>query len=1309
MTNGRVATGVGCILSLVAWCVFAGSNPARVGSDRSDGANIPSGGGGNIPGRTIRDNSQGCGACHGSASYGGNPAPTVTISGPNTLAAGNTGAYTIKTVSPSTDPQSKFTGIDVASSNFAGLTTSDVNAQLVGNEITHKAPAKALSDATATGYSFSYQMPAGLAPGSARTLYGASAVGFGFGWNFSPNFNVVVPLGASGPSSVIVTANSSSSITLSWSGGTAAAYQINYQTGSYPLLTSDGYKKTVLGANVKEITGLSPLTTYYFKVWGMSELPAGSDPGTTLFSSNNAQVSGTTQDVPVNTFPFIRTGEMATARFGHTSTLLPTGKVLIAGGQNATTPYQSAELYDPATGTFTSTGSMSLARSGHTATVLLNGKVLITGGHASSTQAELYDPYTGTFSNTGTMSAARTGHTATLLTNGKVLVAGGTASVLTADLYDPSNGTFTPTLNMSTARFNHTATLLTNGKVLLAGGSATAGGTALATAEVFNPSGSTFTATTNNLTNARKYHTATALTSGNSGLVSLIGGTDTAGNSLNSTETYDTSSNSFTASTAGPYAAARHQSTLLPIGIVLTTGGRATNGNALDNVAADYNNLHLSEPRFGHTATVLASGRILIAGGSDTSGNPLASAEVYDTNLNVLNYPISVPGNFFNIADMSVPRYSHTATLLPNGKVLVAGGYSDTNVNGDGCSYEYDTAEVYDGSFTATTNSMSKHRAEHTATLLPNGKVLIAGGFWDCNSEHLKSADLYDPATNAFTPTGDMGTGRMRHTATLLANGKVLIAGGNIISGSTKTAELYDPSTGVFTATGSMVTARYGHTATLLPNGKVLIAGGIDDTSTIASTYTAELYDPNSGTFTASNATTYYKTARDSHIATLLPNGKVLVAEGENYANNTYSSIFSALLYDPPTDDYQLVGCCNPQNNGGRIGATSTLLPDGRVLIIGGLNENGRLTTAEVYDPAMDMSLPVADHDTANSSTLLAARQSHTATLLPDGTVLITGGISTGGTKLKSAEFFRLARSATVFGTPQPSVTSAPAASYLPAALTFSGTGFRGDSEASSGGGNNSAADVPLLRLQRADNDQMIFVRPSSRTATAFTSTILSGLADGYYRASIVSKGVPSTETLLSIRSESLVAPGSFSATGTSNTSISVTWAAVNGASTYEVFRSSDHLNYTSRGVTASLALSDGATSGTAYLYKVHAIDALGGIGPDTAPDIATAMTFTDDPIVAGTTPVKAAHITELRTAINAVRVLAGIGTTTFTDTLTPLSTKVRATHVSELRTALSAAFTAMSLTPISYTDPTLSTAIKVKGAHLTELRNAVK
>ena len=295
------------------------------------------------------------------------------------------------------------------------------------------------------------------------------------------------------------------------------------------------------------------------------------------------------------------------------------------------------------------------------------------------------------------------------------------------------------------------------------------------------------------------------------------------------------------------------------------------------------------EDRFQDTATLLSDGKVLVAGGVHATKDPqgvLASAELYD--------PSS--GSWTATGNMPTPRQFHTATLLPDGKVLVAGGTGSNNVTGSNSALA--SAELYDprsGSWTATGNMVTP-RMFQTATLLPDGMVLVAGGTADPGGDTggggppLASAELYDPNSGSWTATGNMVTPRTDFTATLLPDGKVLVAGGLHSGVLAAAAELYDPGNGSWTATASMVTPRADFTATLLPDGKVLVAGGSGSNGPLAS---AELYDPGSRSWTATGD--MVTPPRQSHTATLLPDGKVLVAGG--FA--TEPPVLAAELYDP--------------------------------------------------------------------------------------------------------------------------------------------------------------------------------------------------------------------------------------------------------------------------------------------------------------------------------------------------------------------------------------------------------------------------
>ena len=279
------------------------------------------------------------------------------------------------------------------------------------------------------------------------------------------------------------------------------------------------------------------------------------------------------------------------------------------------------------------------------------------------------------------------------------------------------------------------------------------------------------------------------------------------------------------------------------------------------------------------------------------------------------------------------------------------------------------------------TGDMGTDRVAHTATLLANGKVLITGGF-NAN-EVLATSELYDPATGTFTPAGNMTTPRFAHTATLLQNGKVLIAGGSPSLGDLSggdnsddlsTAELFDPVTGTFTATGGMSERRSEHAAALLANGKVLVAGGTAGN-------VAELYDPATGTFTPTVGQLTVG-GRWACTATLLSDGTVLIAGGRD-DENVWDGfpLNSAELFDPATGTFTATGAMTEF----RYNHTATLLNNGKVLLTGGFNGQP-VANAELFDPATGSFSATGSMGTP--------RAQHTATSLNNGTVLVAGGFS---------------------------------------------------------------------------------------------------------------------------------------------------------------------------------------------------------------------------------------------------------------------------------------------------------------------------
>jgi WD40 repeat protein len=366
----------------------------------------------------------------------------------------------------------------------------------------------------------------------------------------------------------------------------------------------------------------------------------------------------------------------------------------------------------------------------------------------------------------------------------------------------------------------------------------------------------------------------------------------------------------------------------------------------------------------GVVALVVCVASLVLAGGlatpksspTKTAARPTATGH----HSLVATAQTPVRGQFSPTGSMSVSRHDQTATLLSDGQVLIAGGQGN-----DGSLLA--SAELYDpksGTFSPT-GSMIVSRYGQTATLLSDGRVLIAGGF----GGHAL-AELYDPRSGKFSPTGPMTIGRQGHTATLLSDGRVLVAGGLdcpiAVCTNLASAEVYDPNSGTFSPTASMSVFRYGQTATLRSDGRVLIAGGQGNGNVIIGF--AELYDPKSGTFspTGSMIVSGY-----GQTATLLSDGRVLIAGGD-----ADGYLASTELYDPRSGKFSPTGSMGVS----RYGQTATLLSDGRVLIAG-----GRDASAEVYDPKSGTFSP--------TGSMGVSRVGQTATLLSDGRVLIAGGV----------------------------------------------------------------------------------------------------------------------------------------------------------------------------------------------------------------------------------------------------------------------------------------------------------------------------
>ena len=345
-----------------------------------------------------------------------------------------------------------------------------------------------------------------------------------------------------------------------------------------------------------------------------------------------------------------------------------------------------------------------------------------------------------------------------------------------------------------------------------------------------------------------------------------------------------------------------------------------------------------------HTATLLFDGRVLIVGGETStvhpdgsvSNEPIASTETYDP----------ATRKFRRVAPMLEPRVDHTATLLADGRVLVAGGASQERPPGcdGGCDFSLATTELFDPATNAWTagGNLNVARSSAAATLLPDGRVLLAGGYDHGGGRSLASSELFDPATGIWKRTGDLrdpGAASAWAATILLFDGSVVAIGGPDGRGGTLPSERYHQATGMWTVSGAMPAALSG-TATRLLDGRVLVSGNPGDPPAGSS---AAIFDPTTDLWTATGA---LATPRTGQATTILPDGRVLTVGGYDMSAN--GGLSTTELFDPASGTWS----AGRSLSSGRSNATATLVEGGSVLLVGGNGDAMAMVAAvELWTP----------------------------------------------------------------------------------------------------------------------------------------------------------------------------------------------------------------------------------------------------------------------------------------------------------------------------------------------------------------------
>lgn len=636
--------------------------------------------------------------------------------------------------------------------------------------------------------------------------------------------------------------------------------------------------------------------------------------------------------------------------------------------------------------------------------------------------------------------------------------------------------------------------------------------------------------------------------------------------------------------------------------------------------------------------------------------------------------------------------------MLPNGKVLIWQDDNNANYNTNGTRLAgYTVAYVWDvgaGTTTQVDNtSVNEFCSGHA--FLPDGRLLIAGGHAGTDGDGINDAFIFNYSNNTWTQTNlPMSAGRWYPSAVTVGNGEIAVLSGADPGGGVNTPEVWQTNSGGGwrALTNATLSLPLYPMMQLAPNGKIFVSGPDSTTR----------YLDTSGTGAWTTVATRIGGNREYGSAVMYDVGKVLIMGGGNPVVNT-AEVIDLNAATPAWSSVGNMASARRQMN-------ATILPDGRVFVSGGTtnatNEPaGQVFSSELWSPS-----------TGNFTTMASAQTPRlyhsTAILLPDGRVISAGG-GRPGTEYKNAE---------IFSPPYLFVSGGGAAtrptidSHLSKGTRPGSTIFVTTPDAA------NISDVTLIALgsvTHTRNMNQRFNRLSFTQGMGGLNVTLpsssNSVPPGYYMLFVLNNGVPSVAAIINVNSSNALPPGAPSnlvATASSTSSVSLSWSAGSGSiDHYEIQRAtSKNGPFTTLSNTTSLSFTDSSLSSTTtYIYRVRAVDANGNYSDFSNTDIATTVVFTDDPLVAGTTLVKAVHITELRSAVNAVRAAAGLSAATWTDS-SLTSVEIKAVHISELRSALDAARSALGLSTGGYTDSTLTPGTTiVKAVHVTDLRDRVK